>query len=117
MDEIWNELVEWHEHEAANGEPWVGKLKELRVRLFILEDQQIEIDRTWSHRHIACATQRILNSQQSRQRLLGRGKCRAAQLRHHVQKRRLIFILDRLGFKNARESNNIQSGVEHSTHC
>ena len=29
---------------------------------------------------------------------------------------RLVFVFDRLGFVNARESNNVQTGVEHAAH-
>src|SRR6188474_1068962 len=116
MNKIWDEFIQRNENKSSRGDARVWKLQKLGIRSLLFKYQQIEVDRARTERHVSCSSQRIFNAQQPRERLFRRRQGRAAQLRHEVQKRRLLFILDGLGFVNARESNNIQTSVEHSAH-
>src|SRR5215211_3511025 len=90
--------------------------QELRLQSLVAKNQKVEVDRTRSHVYLAFTPQRVFDSQQTGEHLVRRGKRGAADLGHHVQKSRLIFVTNRFSFVNTRESNNIQSGLDHAPH-
>lgn len=115
MNQSRHQFVKWYEHKPALGHSRMRQGQKLARGELVFVDQQVEVNRTWSKRHVALATERIFDPQQTRHHLFGRGKRRTAQLRHHVEKSRLMLVFDRFGFINSRDSNNIQTGVEHAT--
>ncbi len=116
MDEVRNQFIERHENEAALVQPRMRQREKLGFTTFIFANQQVEIDGARTHVNVARPSQRVLDSQQSRQYLFGRRKRRTAQLGYHVQKLRLVLVFDRLCFVDVREANHVESRIEHSAH-
>ena len=114
MNQFGNEFVERFEDEAPGMKARVWQREKLCLHLFVFANQEVEIDGSRTHPNLARAAEGVLDAQQSRHDSFGRGKCRAAKLRDHVEKLRLVLVLDRLRLVDAREANHVEPGVEHA---
>ena len=98
MHSVGREFGEGREGEAARGEARVRELEERRVGERVPVEEEIEIDGARRVEPSAAATESVLDAQQAREHLFGRGARRVERdLRDHVEVRGLLVRnLDRL---------------------